>query len=66
MAKNTYSVEAYFARARHRRVETWQGPARNMSIAMRRAAGVILRRKNVKRFRHESIVFHIEKVVKPA
>lgn len=62
MAKNTYHVEARFERSRKRELETWEGQARNMSIAMRRAAGAILKRKNVKRLRHQKITFFIEKL----
>ena len=61
MAKNIYHVEAHFQRARKKHVENWTGPARNMSIAMRRATVTIMRRRNVKRLRHEQITFYIEK-----
>lgn len=62
-APNHYAVEARFERSRKlSNVETWRGPARNMLVAMRRAAGLIMKRKSVKRLRHQKITYTIEKI----
>ena len=62
---NHYSVTAEFLKSRyHNQTEHWEGPARNMVVAVRRAAKVIMRRKSVVRLRHKEITFHIEKIVK--
>jgi hypothetical protein len=63
MSKNTYLVTAEFERARsERKVETWMGARRNMRLAVRAAASVIMNRRNVKRFRHERVTFFVEKL----
>jgi hypothetical protein len=63
VANNTYHVTAQFERAKFdRKVETWTGARRNMRLAIRAAASVIMARRNVKRYRHERVTFFIEKM----
>lgn len=63
MSTNTYLVSAHFERSKFtRKVEFWQGKSRNMRTAIRKATQVIMRRRNVKRFRHERATFTIDKV----
>lgn len=63
MAENLYLVEAQFSKHRFFYAsEFWEGKARNMSVACRKAIKDILRRKNVKRLRHKQVVFRVEKL----
>jgi len=65
MKQNNYSVVAQFERSRyHCKTETWNGPARNMSVATRKAIKEILTRRGVKRLRHVRVTFFVEKIVK--
>lgn len=60
---NEYVVEAAFEKSRlFYRSEYWQGTARNMAIAIRKATLDIMRRKNVKRLQHHQVTFRIEKI----
>lgn len=63
MGTNTYLVSAHFERSKFKRkVEFWKGKSRNMRTAIREATQVIMRRPNVKRFRHERVTFTIDKI----
>jgi|GEM_PF-4989073 len=60
---NTYQVQAHFERARFfHKVEVWDGRARNLGVALRRASREIMERRNVKRLRHARVTFTIEKI----
>ena len=63
MGMNRYSVTVKFERHRYyNQTECWQGYARNMSIAMRKATKDVLARRGVKRLRHARILFEIERI----
>lgn len=63
MGTNTYLVSAHFERSKFKhKVEFWQGKSLNVRTAIREAMQVIMRRHNVKRFRHERVTFTIDKV----
>lgn len=65
MAKNYYRVEAVFQKSRFfYKHEFWEGPARNVSVATRKAIQEIMNRKNVKRLVHQQIDFSVEKIGK--
>ena len=65
MGMNRYAVTAEFTKSRYYCLtEHWEGEARNMVVAVRRAAKIIMRRKSVMRLRHKAITFRIEKIAK--
>jgi hypothetical protein len=64
VTNNIYIVRATFERGEIvRRMESWKGRARNMRLAIRLASQSIMRRRHVKRYRHQRVTFTIEKAV---